>query len=1401
TTTGTPNLIDFDADGDLDFFVSNILYKKNETGFSTIPISNFINYQSSWADIDNDGFADLIISGTENAIPTLKIYKNNNTAFAEITSILNITQHVVTDFDSDGDMDLFFSEIGHFYENKITVGNNSPNTPQGLDASASENGEILFSWSPVSDAETPSPGLSYNLLITKNESPHSFGGIRTHSTSASLTLLPGLYYWSVFATDTRKATSKSITKIYASIHNYPAKEIGSTSFTASWSKIKNIQTYEIHISTDKNFSLYEAYTTTDTFYTVKNLLVNTQYFYRISIPHFPGQSNPVINTFQTLNAFSLSVDTIHSLGFGTANFFDADNDKDLDVLFAGAQLSTPIQSSIFYNQNSRINQGVDVGLEGVSNSINALSDFNNDGIQDVFISGRTSSGWTPTGFLYNGNAAGFTENTAHNIFSQENGNIATGDYDNDGDIDIFIGGGYAHHSRLYRNDRTSGFTNVFPDGTFISIANGYAAFGDYDNDADLDLLVSNNKNIILYENKGTSGFSSFFHYTYYKFDFGNVSFVDYNNDGFLDIYVSAYFAEEGINPYYLEIDITSLAPYTNNISLQTNRIMFHLNNHYYKYYIPSPNYSYFYDVIKNKSVLKTGYRYSLLLENKGGVSFSKIIKEHGKNVYGSTSFGDFNNNGGRDLFQIGQVTVQDFISKNRNEPLCLSGEYDNQTTNSIYSGDACFSLQNDYKLCSYFFTSSRLIDDSDKQVFNFEDIHYFETHSYENGYTNTNKTHNSFGDIDNDGDLDIMIPNKLSTKIYLNNSAIKNTPPEQVNGLIASVYGAGKVAFVWQNSQDAQLVDSLSHKAYNGIDYNMYFGTSTNKNSIRSAQSHLDDGYRKISERGMIQGNIYKLENIPNGTYVWAMQAIDQGLTGGSWAMEQTVDIQNRVFFQSITFHPLAEKTFGDAPFTISATATSNLPVFFLSANTNVANVIGNTVTIVGAGETNIIAVQTGNALYYAAYPIQQLLKLKKAPQTITFPTIPTQTIGVPFVLNAYSNFLLPIQFSLSNRNYTSLQSNTVIIFQTGTFTATAFQNGNLDIRPADSVSQSLTVKFPQKITFFKISEKTYRDLPFVLQSRSSSSLPVSYSSAHTNITIQNNTVSIHGVGTASIVAFSNGNTEFFPTHTTHILTIKKARQSITFHPLSLRTLGHADSIVVLDASASSSLPISLRVSGHSVVVNANTLTIKTAGVILIEALQSGNENYETASSFQYLTVVDANKTNQTIDFAEIPNDTLQSFQDSVVIMLTATASSSLPVQYVLGASQYSLTRNPYIIREPGIYTITALQDGDSAFNPAPPVSQTFTVKRKQSIVFNPIPHKNYESTPFFINPYSLSGLDVQVSLSNNSIITLDPDYLVTVRNVGTVGITAKQRGNDEYYAADSITRILVVTKADQYFV
>ena len=76
---------------------------------------------------------------------------------------------------------------------------------------------------------------------------------------------------------------------------------------------------------------------------------------------------------------------------------------------------------------------------------------------------------------------------------------------------------------------------------------------------------------------------------------------------------------------------------------------------------------------------------------------------------------------------------------------------------------------------------------------------------------------------------------------------------------------------------------------------------------------------------------------------------------------------------QTITFEPLPAKTVDDADFTLTASASSSLPITYRSSDERVATVSGNTVMIVGAGTATITAHQTGNITYRAASASQEL--------------------------------------------------------------------------------------------------------------------------------------------------------------------------------------------------------------------------------------------------------------------------------------------------------------------------------------------------------------------------------------------------------------------------------------------
>ncbi|MBC8011083.1 MAG: putative Ig domain-containing protein [Burkholderiales bacterium] len=86
---------------------------------------------------------------------------------------------------------------------------------------------------------------------------------------------------------------------------------------------------------------------------------------------------------------------------------------------------------------------------------------------------------------------------------------------------------------------------------------------------------------------------------------------------------------------------------------------------------------------------------------------------------------------------------------------------------------------------------------------------------------------------------------------------------------------------------------------------------------------------------------------------------------------------------QSITFNPLPAKTYGDAAFTLTGSASSGLPVSYTSSDETVATVAGNLVTILRAGETTFTASQAGNTTYSAATPVSRVLIVTSPPLAV----------------------------------------------------------------------------------------------------------------------------------------------------------------------------------------------------------------------------------------------------------------------------------------------------------------------------------------------------------------------------------------------------------------------------------
>ena len=544
-----------------------------------------------------------------------------------------------------------------------------------------------------------------------------------------------------------------------------------------------------------------------------------------------------------------------------------------------------------------------------------------------------------------------------------------------------------------------------------------------------------------------------------------------------------------------------------------------------------------------------------------------------------------------------------------------------------------------------------------------------------------------------------------------------------------------------------------------------------------------------------VSGNTVTIIGV-GSTNITASQAGNANYNAAS-SVQQTLTVNKAS--QTITFAALPAKTFGEAAFTLGATASSSLGVSYTSSNAAVATVSGNTVTVVGAGSTIITASQAGNANYSAASSVQQTLTVNKANQSITFGALPTKTFGdAAFTLGATASSSLAVSYASSNTSVATISGNTVTIVGAGNTTITASQAGNANYNAASTVQQTLTVnKANQTISITPIADKLVSAVPFAVSASTTSNLTLAYSINSGPASISGTTITLTGSsGTVEVAVSQAGNTNYNSASATASFFVSdpaKSNQTITFAALPAKAYG--DASFSLGATASSGLSVSYTSSNLSVAtISGSTVTITGVGSTNITASQAGNATFNAAPLVeQTLTVT---KGGQSITFAALPAKT---FGDAN-FTLGATASSSLAVSYTSSNTAVATVSGSTVtIVGAGTTAITASQAGNANYNAATGVPQTLTVNKvSQTITFAALADKTFGDATFALTASGgASGNGITFTSSNTAVATVIGST-VTIVGAGTTTITASQVGNANYNAATPVERSLTVTKKAQ---
>jgi len=193
---------------------------------------------------------------------------------------------------------------------------------------------------------------------------------------------------------------------------------------------------------------------------------------------------------------------------------DFDNDGDMDIYVSNYRLQPNLLwrndgSANFTNVAHEYGVAGDGGLGAYGHTIgSAWGDLDNDGYIDLFVGNfsHPPAYQDRPMFLRNEGPPDYhfedMSSEARLQWQESFASPALGDFDNDGDLDLYFTTVYGgDHSVLYRNDGNWHFTDVTAEAGIGAVQTYQAAWADYDNDGDLDLLTGGK----LYENQMASG--------------------------------------------------------------------------------------------------------------------------------------------------------------------------------------------------------------------------------------------------------------------------------------------------------------------------------------------------------------------------------------------------------------------------------------------------------------------------------------------------------------------------------------------------------------------------------------------------------------------------------------------------------------------------------------------------------------------------------------------------------------------------------------------------------------------------------------------------------------------------------------------------------------------------------
>jgi hypothetical protein len=452
---------------------------------------------------------------------------------------------------------------------------------------------------------------------------------------------------------------------------------------------------------------------------------------------------------------------------------------------------------------------VAAGLRRVSRSAVAWGDCDNDGDLDILLTGADVSG-SPISLVCRNNDNGtFTEIAT--LAGVVSGSVAWGDYDNDEDLDILLAGSGV--AKIYRNNGGGVFAEI--SAGLQGVSDGSAAWGDYDNDGDLDILLAGSGVAKVYRNDGGGVFVEIAA-GLPGVSGSSVAWGDFDNDGDLDLLLAG---DPGSGPI--------ARVYRNNGNGTFTDAAVGLPG----VSLPVAAWGDF-DSDGDLDILLagSGYPNACVYRNNGNGTFTDAVAGLPGGTLDFAAWGDYDNDGDPDI---------------------LLATYPNA---SVYRNNSVGAFTDATVVLPAGFSSSA-----------------------------------AWGDYDNDGDLDVLLTGTANgedsgavSRLYRSDGAPANTPPSAPAGLASAVVG-DHVTLSWTAASDGQTTAA-------GLSYNVRIGTTPGGNELLPAMASADGGYRRVVDLGNAQQRTSWTVTLPpiEETFYWSAQAVDASFAGGPFAAERS---------------------------------------------------------------------------------------------------------------------------------------------------------------------------------------------------------------------------------------------------------------------------------------------------------------------------------------------------------------------------------------------------------------------------------------------------------------------------------------------------------------------------------